>query len=133
MAAAARLARDFPQATFVLLHAGMLEDTSADGRARWRTGMRALAAAPNVSVKLSGLGTFRRACSVDLWRPVIQETVEVFGPRRCMFGSNFPIEKLWTTYAEVVRVTTECLAGLSAEEQRAVLHDTADRVYGLGS
>lgn len=133
MEAAARLARDFPQATFVLLHAGMLEDTSADGWARWRTGMRALASAPNVSVKLSGLGTFRRACSVDLWRPVIRETVEVFGPRRCMFGSNFPIEKLWTTYAEVVRVTTECLAGLSPEEQRAVLHDTADRVYRLGS
>jgi predicted TIM-barrel fold metal-dependent hydrolase len=64
---------------------------------------------------------------------VIRETVELFGPERCMFGSNFPIEKLWTTYEEVVRVTTECLAGLSAGEQRAVLHDTADRVYRLGS
>ena len=133
MEAGARLVRDFPQATFVLLHAGMLEDTSPDGWARWRAGMHGLAAAPNVCVKLSGLGTFARACSVDLWRPVIRETVELFGPERCMFGSNFPIEKLWTTYDEVVRVTTECLAGLSAGEQRAVLHDTADRVYRLGS
>lgn len=78
-------------------------------------------------------GTFVRACSEGLWGPVIRETVELFGPGRCMFGSNFPIEKLWTTYAEVVRVTVECLAGLSAEEQRAVLHGTADRVYRLGA
>jgi predicted TIM-barrel fold metal-dependent hydrolase len=133
MEAAARLVRAFPQATFVLLHAGMLEDRSPEGWARWRAGMRGLAAAPNVCVKLSGLGTFARACSVDLWRPVIQETLELFGPHRCMFGSNFPIEKLWTTYAEVVRVTVACLAGLSSDDRRAVLGDTADRVYRLGA
>jgi predicted TIM-barrel fold metal-dependent hydrolase len=46
-----------------------------------------------------------------------------------MFGSNFPIEKLWTTYEDVARVTTECLSDLSADERRAVLHDTAARVY----
>jgi predicted TIM-barrel fold metal-dependent hydrolase len=129
MEASARLVRDFPQAAFVLLHAGMLEDRSPDGWFRWRAGMRALAAAPNVHVKLSGLGTFARACSVELWGPVIRETVELFGPARCMFGSNFPIERLWTTYDEVARVTIECLSGLSAGEQRAVLHDTAIRVY----
>lgn len=133
MEASARLVRDFPQAAFVLMHAGMLEDRSPDGWTRWRAGMRALAAAPNVHVKLSGLGTFARACSVDLWGAVIRETVELFGPGRCMFGSNFPIEKLWTTYEDVVRVTTECLAGLSAAEQRSVFHDTATRVYHLAT
>ena len=131
MEADARLARDFPRATFVLLHAGMLEDRSPEGWVRWRAGLRALAAAPNVHVKLSGLGTFARGCSVALWSPVIRETIELFGPERCMFGSNFPIETLWTTYAEVVRVTTECVAGLAAPAQRAVLHDTAARLYHL--
>lgn len=133
MMASARLVRAFPQATFVLMHAGMLEDRSPDGWTRWRAGMRALAAAPNVHVKLSGLGTFARACSGEVWSPVIRETVELFGPGRCMFGSNFPIEKLWTTYEEVARVTTECLSGLSADERRAVLHDTAVRVYRPGA
>lgn len=133
MEASARLVRDFPQATFVLMHAGMLEDRSPEGWTRWRAGMRALAAAPNVHVKLSGLGTFARACSVELWGPVILETVELFGPGRCMFGSNFPIEKLWTTYEEVAGVTTECLSGLSAADRRAVLHDSAARVYRLAS
>jgi len=133
MEAGARLVRDFPQVTFVLLHAGMLEDRTQEGWARWRAGMRALAGAPNVHVKLSGLGTFVRACSVDLWSPVIRETLERFGADRCMFGSNFPIEKLWTSYRDVVDVTTECVGALSARERQAVLHDTATRVYRLAA
>lgn len=129
MAESARFARDFPDLTLVLLHAGMLEDRSAAGWAEWRSGMQALAACPNVVVKLSGLGTFVHACALDLWRPVIEETVAMFGADRCMFGSNFPVEKLWTSYADVVAVTDASLARLSDGERAAVWHDTASRVY----
>ncbi|GGG51285.1 amidohydrolase [Caldovatus sediminis] len=128
---AAALVRAFPEMTFILLHAGMLEDRSAEGWALWRRGMTELAACPNLVVKLSGLGTFERACSVALWRPVIEATVELFGPNRCLFGSNFPIEKLWTSYAELVATVRACLEGYAAEERRAILHDTAARIYGL--
>lgn len=131
MADAARLAQDFPRLQFVLLHAGMLADRSPEGWAEWRAGMRRLAACPNVAVKLSGLGTFVRTCSVELWRPVIEETVVLFGPSRCLFGSNFPIEMLWTSYAQLIEVMQTCLAGLSSAERRAVLHDTAARLYRL--
>lgn len=131
MADAARLARDFPDLSFVLLHAGMLEDRSAEGWALWRAGMSALAQRPNVVVKLSGLGTFVRACSLELWRPVVERTVELFGPQRCLFGSNFPIERLWTGYAELVAVMRACLAPYSPAERRAVLHDVAARIYAL--
>jgi predicted TIM-barrel fold metal-dependent hydrolase len=132
MADAAALARDFPDVTFVLLHAGMLEDRSAPGWARWRAGMRALAACPNVVTKLSGLGTFERECSVALWRPVIEETLALFGPERCLYGSNFPIEKLWCTYEQLIGVMQDCLGGLSSAQRRLVLHDNAARVYRLG-
>ena len=128
---AARLVRDFADMQFVLLHAGMLEDRSEGGWDLWRTGMRELALCPNVMVKLSGLGTFDRACSAELWRPVIEETVDMFGPRRCMFGSNFPIESLWTSYGRLVATVRECLARYSEPEQRAILHDTAARAYGI--
>jgi predicted TIM-barrel fold metal-dependent hydrolase len=132
MANAAALAEAFGEVTFILLHAGMLEDRSAEGWARWRTGMRRLAACPNVVTKLSGLGTFERACSVALWRPVVEETIQMFGPHRCLFGSNFPIEKLWTSYAALIDTMQTCLAGYSASERQAVLHDTAARLYRLG-
>ena len=131
MADAAELARAHPETTFILQHAGMLEDRSAAGWAAWRQGMRALAACPNVVTKLSGLGTFEHACSVALWRPVVRETLAIFGPARCLFGSNWPIEALWTSYAEIVRVMRECLIDLTPAELAAVLHDTAQRVYRL--
>lgn len=131
MADAARLARDVPDATFVLLHAGMLEDRSDAGWAEWRAGMAALAACPNVAVKLSGLGTFVRACSAELWRPVAERTIELFGPERCLFGSNFPIESLWTCYAALIAAMRACLSGCAAHERRAILHDNAARLYRL--
>jgi predicted TIM-barrel fold metal-dependent hydrolase len=92
MADAARLAAAFPNVTFVLLHAGMLEDTSEHGWALWRAGMRLLAERSNIMVKLSGLGTFSHECSVALWQPIVSETIDMFGAERCIFGSNFPIE-----------------------------------------
>ena len=130
---AERLVADFPDTQFVLLHAGMIEDRSEAGWNLWRAGMTALVARPNVSVKLSGLGTFLRACSEEQWRPVIERTIDLFGPSRCFFGSNFPIESLWTNYGELVDVFRGCLSRFDAGEQRAVLHDTAERLYRLGT
>ena len=126
-----RLAREFPGLTFVLLHAGMFEDRSANGIAAWRKGMRLLAACPNVVTKFSGLGTFERQCSVDLWRQPVEETLALFGPARCMFGSNFPIEKLWTPYGPIIATMQALLAGVSPSDRQAIFHDTAARVYRL--
>jgi predicted TIM-barrel fold metal-dependent hydrolase len=131
MADAAELARAHPDITFILQHAGMLEDRSPEGWEAWRKGMRQLAACPNIVSKLSGLGTFEHVCSVELWKPVILETLEIFSPARCLFGSNWPIEALWTDYAAIVGTTRECLVGLTREERAAVLHDNAARVYRL--
>lgn len=128
---AARLVRDFPNVKFVLLHAGMLEDRSAAGWAQWRAGMRELAACPNLWVKLSGLGTFVRTCSVELWKPVISETVEMFGAARSMYGSNYPIESIWTSYAQIFEVMQECLAQASSTERARIFRDTARGFYRL--
>ena len=131
MADAARLAADHPRVTFVLLHAGMLEDRSAEGWRSWRSGMRLLAERPNVVVKLSGLGTFSHECSVHSWQPVARATIDLFGAERSIFGSNFPIESLWTTYDRIVTVMRECVADRTAAQQRRIFHDNALRVYRL--
>lgn len=128
---AMRLAHDFHDVVFVLTHAGMLEDRSETGWALWAEGMRGLAACPNVMVKLSGLGTFERTCSEAVWAPVVRQTVDLFGPSRCLFGSNFPIEKMWTSYAQLLAVMRACLSGYSTSERREILHDVAARLYKL--
>ena len=127
----AALAAAFPGIKIVLEHAGMLEDRSREGWERWREGMRQLAKERNVYVKLSGLGTFERTCSKELMRPVILETVEMFGPNRCMFGSNFPIEKIWTSYAELLAAYQSVLADFSLQERNEIMGNTAATVYSL--
>ena len=127
----ASLARAFPNTKIVLEHAGMLEDRTPEGWAAWRNGMKALASCPNVSTKLSGLGTFVRTASADLMKPVVQETIEIFGPERCLFGSNFPIEKLWTSYEDLIHGFRNSIIDLSATQCAAVLHDNAKRLYRL--
>ncbi|MCB1365807.1 MAG: amidohydrolase family protein [Rhodobacteraceae bacterium] len=131
MADAAHLARACPGVTLVLQHAGMLEDTSDAGRAAWRDGMRRLAECPNVVVKLSAFGTFIHRNDPGFIRDMIEETGRIFGAGRCLFGSNFPIEKLWTTYADLIAAFRAGAAGLSQSAQAAIFHDTAARVYRL--
>jgi predicted TIM-barrel fold metal-dependent hydrolase len=116
---------------FVLEHAGMLEDMSEAGWKDWREGMQRLADEPNMNVKLSGLGTFVHACRADVMGPIIQETVDIFGADRCLYGSNFPIEKLWTDYRTLYRTFRAAIDHLEESGQRAVLHDTAARLYRI--
>ncbi len=128
---AASLAEACPAVTLVLQHAGMLEDLSQAGRSEWRAGMVRLGACPNVVCKLSGLGTFLHRNDLAHIAEVVRETVSIFGAERCLFGSNFPIEKLWTSYGDLVGAHRRALQGLSPRQQRAVLHDTAIRVYQI--
>jgi predicted TIM-barrel fold metal-dependent hydrolase len=129
MAEGAKLAADFSGTTIVLEHAGMLEDRSEAGWNAWRAGMRLLARNSNVYPKISGLGTFLHRCDRDAIRPVILETVEIFGADRCLFGSNFPIEKIWTDYATLFDITASILDELNAGEKAAVWGETAKRIY----
>ena len=120
-----------PDHLFILLHGGMPEDTSAQGLIDWQSGISEIAKRNNVVTKLSGFGTFTRSCEVALQRPLIERTVDAFGPDRCMFGSNFPIEKLWASYAHLLSTTLACLDRFTADERRAILHDTAARIYRI--
>lgn len=131
MAGACALANACPDVTFVLQHAGMLEDLTDEGRATWRAAMTDLATCPNVVSKLSGFGTFQHRLDPDLIAWLTTETVALFGADRCLWGSNFPIEKLWTDYPALVEAHRRAAGGLSESEQQAIFNDTAARVYRL--
>jgi predicted TIM-barrel fold metal-dependent hydrolase len=131
MADGAAMAAAFPNITFILVHAGMLEDLSARGRSAWREGMKQLADQPNVYAKFSGLGTFVRRNDPQHIAGIVSDTVALFGADRCMWGSNFPIEKIWTDYASLVSAIRAAVAGYDAKSRAAILHDTAARIYRL--
>lgn len=131
MKAAAELARACPDVTFVLQHAGMLEDTSEPGWASWRSGMQELAGCENVVTKLSAFGTFIHRNDPGFVETMIRRTVAIFGAERCMFGSNFPIEKIWTEYRELFDAFIAGTAGLGETEREAIFRGTAERVYRI--
>jgi predicted TIM-barrel fold metal-dependent hydrolase len=130
---AAALAAEFHEVTFVLVHALMLESGAGEDVARWREGLELLAAQPNVVAKLSGQGTFVHRVDEALISLVANTALELFGPSRCMFGSNFPIESLWTTLPELVQAWRRVLASLDASTRAEVLSETARRVYSIRS
>jgi len=138
MPGAAELARACPQVPFILQHAGMLTDTSGAGWTKWRDNMAILANEPNVHAKLSGFGTFIHRNDPSHIARLIQATVSIFGPQRCLWGSNFPIEKLWTDYTSLItahrRGVSELDLGLGEVTEatvRAIFYETASRVYRL--
>lgn len=131
MAGAAELAAACPKVTFVLQHAGMLEDLSEAGIAEWRSGMKLLARQPNVVSKLSGLGTFLRRNDPAHIGFILAETVAMFGASRCLFGSNFPIEKLWTSHADLIAAHRAAAASLPEAEQAQIFAGTARQTYKL--
>ena len=127
----AAFAQAFPDVPMVLAHCGMPEDLTPEGWQAWRVGMETLAVVPNVSVKLSGLGTFIHRVDQAHIERTVRETVALFGPERCLWGSNFPIEKLWTDYASLLDAYRKALAHLSEADRAQIFAGTAQRLYRL--
>jgi predicted TIM-barrel fold metal-dependent hydrolase len=144
------LAQSFPETTIVLNHCGGPIGVGSYAARRqevvelWRRGIGALAKCGNVYVKVGGLGTAvigfdvydRRipASSEELalaWRVYIEPCIQTFGPNRCMFESNFPVDKRSFSYAVMWNAFKRLAEPYSAEERRALFAGTAATAYRL--
>jgi predicted TIM-barrel fold metal-dependent hydrolase len=131
MDGACELAAACPNVTFILQHAGMLVDLSDTGCATWKRQMQKLAQQTNVVSKLSAFGTFIHRNDPAHIARIVQDTVAIFGPERCLYGSNFPIEKIWTPYRPLLDAFLQATKDMGEGAQRAIFCDTAKRVYRL--
>jgi len=144
----AAFAKAIPDLTIVLNHIGGLVRTGpyanrdAEVLATWRSGIAAVSACPNVYVKLGGIGMPRTGFdwhtrttpigSEELaasMAPFMTYCIEKFGPGRCMFESNFPVDKVSYSYNVMYNAFKRLSKGYSAAERAAMFHDTAARVY----
>ncbi|MGD9942106.1 MAG: amidohydrolase [Burkholderiaceae bacterium] len=146
----AALARACPDTMIVLDHAGgplgigrFAADTAAVYR-DWRRDMAGLATCPNVVVKLGGLAMrisghhfHQQPAPPDsqalatAWRPYVEFCIEAFGADRCMFESNFPVDKASCSYRVLWNAFKRLAAGCSEPEKTALFESTASRVYRL--
>jgi predicted TIM-barrel fold metal-dependent hydrolase len=139
----------FPELTFIVDHLGgpVPEEPTAECRAAifddWRRMLGDVARRPNTVLKIGGVGMpvygfgfngSHRPRSTDLaetWRPYVESAIELFGPDRCMFESNFPIDKQSFSYDSLWNAFKLLTATYSAEERAMLFGGTARRVYSL--
>ena len=142
------LARAFPEVRIIVNHLGGPLDVGPYANRRqevhdhWRSSMTALALCPNVCVKLGGIAMSALAGSplddtlssqqlVQRWGGQIRWCIEQFGVERCMFESNFPVDKRQTSYVSLWNAFKMMVAGASSAEKSALFRETARTVYGL--
>ena len=114
-----------------LCHAGSPNDFSPGGLAAWRDGLAALAQVPGMICKLSGFGMFRPDWNADHARPLILSAIDLFGPQRIAFGSNFPVDRLYAPYGPTMRRYLDIVQGFSLDEIDAMFAATAERFYRI--
>jgi predicted TIM-barrel fold metal-dependent hydrolase len=130
MTKARDLARRHPDVPIVLEHIGYPRDTTDPAYfAGWQQGISDLATAENVSCKISGLGMNRAGWTTDGLRPWVEHCLTAFGPERCLFGTNWPVDRLWASYGDYADAFRTLISECSASEQRAMLIDNARAVY----
>lgn len=129
MQEAAALASAHPDVSFILTHAGYRVSQAPEYVSAWRKGMRVLSERDNVAVKISGFGFVDRRWTVETMRPIVLETIDLFGSGRCMFASDFPVDRLardyrayWTAYEAITEDFT-------AAERHAMFTANAERLY----
>jgi predicted TIM-barrel fold metal-dependent hydrolase len=113
------------------LVSGGLRQRDEDSLDVWRSGMRALAACPNVAVKVSELGFADRAWSESDNLGIIRETIEILGPSRALFASNFPVARMRVNYHRWVAAVESALEGFASDDRVAVFAGNAMRIYRI--
>ncbi|WP_343527495.1 amidohydrolase family protein [Sphingomonas sp.] len=113
-------------------HMGMPVPGDPDGIGTWRTGMRALAALPQVAVKISGPGFIRRDWTPELVAPIIREAIALFGTDRTMFASDVPTDTLFGSVDRHMETYAAIAADFPQHARRAMFAGNANRLYRLG-
>jgi predicted TIM-barrel fold metal-dependent hydrolase len=125
------LLRELPELRVALCHCGSPWDQSAEGLESWRRGLAAIAELPNVYCKISGLGMFNRNWAPRDLEPVILSVIDIFGPERTMFGSNFPVDKLYNCYEALWRTYEDTTQRFTQQERTQMFVSTAEDFYNI--
>jgi predicted TIM-barrel fold metal-dependent hydrolase len=129
---AAKVFGDVPELVVVLEHVGVPYELNPAQHEVWRKGMYSFARqVPNSLLKASALTFVSANWSIEPIRSIVNEAIEIFGPDRCMFGSNFPVERKAISYSDLWSAFSDFTADLSQPEQDAMFVENAARAYRL--
>lgn len=132
MGEALRLVADHPDTLFVLNHCGSPADRSPEGMRLWERGLRDLARASNVRIKISDPVAYDPHWTPASLARVIDTCIDAFGPARAMFASDFPVTGLHASFDAIYCVFRDVVRNHSEAEQAALFFDTANDTYRMG-
>lgn len=132
MLALAELFARHPDIPVIVNHAGMAVPSDPDGIAEWRRGLAALAALPQVSIKLSGFGFARRDWPPDFVGDTVRTVIDLFGTGRAMFASDLPTDRLFGTIDAQMTACHAAVADFGEDDRLALFAANANRIYRLG-
>ncbi len=123
-----------PEQPFILDHCGN-PDVTAGAFEPWAASMKTLATFPNLAVKMSGIAVncAPGTATLETIRPYAEHMIELFGPERVVWGSDWPVVNLACGLPDWIDISKAILARYSSDEQAAIAGENARRIYGLAS
>jgi predicted TIM-barrel fold metal-dependent hydrolase len=112
-------------------HAGFPRSRTDEYFADWKRGMQTLAGAPNVVIKISGLGMCDNQWTADSFRPWVLSCIEIFGIERSFFGLNWPVDRLYSSLGDVIDAYDEIVADFTPAERTALFSANAERIFRI--
>ena len=129
MSAALGLARRHPNLKIVLEHIGFPRKRDDEYYHNWKKAINELAQAPNVTMKISGIGMTDPRFTKESLRKWAESSLEAFGPDRCVLGSNWPVDRLFCSYATIMDFTRGYISIFSESEQEKICYSNAKSLY----
>ncbi len=125
------LAAAFPNIHICIDHCAVPEARDDAYFRSWSAAMRELARADNVVMKISGLGMMDRRWTVDSFRPWVLGSIEAFGADRVVFGTNWPVDRMFSSYPDVINAYATIISGFTDDEQAAMFSRNAERLFRI--
>jgi predicted TIM-barrel fold metal-dependent hydrolase len=125
------LSQRHPDVPMVLDHAGFPLERTDEYFENWKGGIATLAEAESAWCKISGLGMGDNDWSVDSLRPWVLHCIEAFGVERCFFGTNWPVDRMYSTYGQLIEAYAEIVEGFSRDEQVALFSGNAEKLFRI--
>jgi predicted TIM-barrel fold metal-dependent hydrolase len=127
----AALARSAPDVTVCVDHCAFPQKRDEDYFRMWQDAMRTLAAVPSIHMKVSGLGMCDPRWTVESIRPYVLSSIEIFGPERIVFGTNWPVDRMFSSYSDLIDAYATIIAGFSRDEQTAMFSRNAETLFRI--
>jgi predicted TIM-barrel fold metal-dependent hydrolase len=128
---AIEIVRLIPNTKVIINHAGFPWNRTDEGMNYWRKGVKLMSLEPNTFIKLSEFGVKGKAWNYSQNEKIIHELIDLFGPQRCMFASNFPVSKIKISFDDLYKSYKQIVKNFSDDEKKWLFSKTAMKVYDI--